>query len=206
MKVAATAVAFAAVLGASVAVAAAADRGANGVVAYVSDGQVEVPATGGGLPALPTPEPAPDDPFADVPIVPIGSIEIPKIGLEHTIYEGVELTVIDEGPGHWPGSAEPGEWGNTVIAGHRVTHSRPFRDIDVLAPGDEIILRNRDGIHRYAVTDTRIVDPAALWIVDQRAGRTLTLFACHPPGSAAQRIVVSGELVESTLTADAPAA
>jgi len=31
--------------------------------------------------------------------------------------------------------------------------------------------------------------------VDQHPGRTVTLFACHPPGSAEFRYVVFGELV-----------
>ncbi|HEX5615902.1 MAG TPA: sortase, partial [Acidimicrobiia bacterium] len=78
------------------------------------------------VPPLPQPEAPPDDPYADVPIVPVGSVVIPKIGLDHTVYEGIWLTVIDEGPGHWPGSAMPGERGNTVFPGHRVTNSRPF--------------------------------------------------------------------------------
>jgi sortase (surface protein transpeptidase) len=34
-----------------------------------------------------------------------------------------------------------------------------------------------------------------VWIVDQHPGRTVTLFACHPPGSAEFRYVVFGELV-----------
>ena len=33
---------------------------------------------------------------------------IPKIGLQHPIFEGVWLDVVDHGPGHWPGSAMPG--------------------------------------------------------------------------------------------------
>src|SRR3712207_8743422 len=38
----------------------------------------------------------------------------------------------------WPGTAFPGETGNAVFAGHRVTHSHPFRHIDKLVPGDEV--------------------------------------------------------------------
>ena len=72
------------------------------------------------------------------PIVKIGEIRIPKIGLVHPVYEGVTLTVVDQGPGHWPGSAVPGQLGNAVFAGHRVTHSHPFRNVDKLVAGDEI--------------------------------------------------------------------
>ena len=52
---------------------------------------------------LPQPDPAPDDPYAPTPIVQVGVIEIPKIGLVHPVFEGITLTVIDHGPGHWPG-------------------------------------------------------------------------------------------------------
>lgn len=148
-------------------------------------------------PPLPIPSAAPVDPYEEVPITPIGSIDIPKIGLSHTMYSGVWLTVLDQGPGHWPGTAVPGGWGNAVIAGHRVTNSHPFRNLDQLAVGDEIILNDHTGSHVYSVTGTEIVQPSALRIVEQRPGRTVTLFACHPPGSAAQRIVVYGELVSS---------
>src|SRR5262249_35729816 len=68
---------------------------------------------------LPMPENPPKDPYADVPVRQVGTISIPKIGLLAPAYEGIWLTVLDHGPGHWPGSAEPGGRGNTVFAGHR---------------------------------------------------------------------------------------
>ncbi len=189
------------ILSASVAVGAAADRAPDPVEATATTTLARPDDPIGGLPELPNPEPAPDDPYAPVPVVEIGSIEIPRIGLQHTLYSGVELTVLDHGPGHWPGTAAPGEWGNTVIAGHRVTHSHPFRELDQLEQGDEIILRTATGTHTYTVTGTEIVDPTAMRIVQQRPGRYLTLFACHPPGSAAQRIVIHGELVPDSAQA-----
>ena len=86
---------------------------------------------------IPTRRPA--DPYAPGPIIQIGTIEIPKIGLVHPIFEGIRLTVIDHGPGHWPGSAMPCQAGNTVFPGHRVTHTHPFLNLDLLAPGDQIV-------------------------------------------------------------------
>jgi sortase A len=127
--------------------------------------------------------------------VSVGEIEIPKIGVRETVNEGVWRTVIDRGPGHWPGTAEPGGWGNAVYAGHRSTYTEPFRRIAELVPGDEIVVRNDRGTFTYQVTGSEIVDDTALYIVDQSPGRTITLFACHPVGSAAQRYVVHGTLV-----------
>ncbi|MSO79523.1 MAG: class E sortase, partial [Acidimicrobiia bacterium] len=144
---------------------------------------------------LPVPTASPSDPHADVPVVDIGRIAIPRIGLDTPLYEGIWETVIDVGPGHWPGTAKPGGWGNTVIAGHQVTYGHPFRELGQLVPGDQIIVSTSDGTFNYAVTETFVVDPSAVWIADQESVRTLTLFTCHPPGSEAFRYVVRAELV-----------
>jgi len=143
-----------------------------------------VPAT------LPDPESPPADPRAAEALTQVGTIEIPKIGVSKSMYEGITLTTLDHGPGHWPGTAMPGQLGNVVIAGHRVSHDKPFRNIDKLVPGDDVIMTTADGSFDYKVTSTEIVNPDALWIVDQTPDYTATLFACHPPGSTRQRIVV----------------
>ena len=46
----------------------------------------------------------------------LGSISIPALGIADTMYEGVDLWVLDGGPGHWPGTVLPGQAGNCVIA------------------------------------------------------------------------------------------
>jgi sortase A len=150
------------------------------------------------VPVISTPIAPPVNPRAAEPIVKIGEINIPKIGLVHPIYEGVTLTVIDHGPGHWPGSAAPGQLGNAVFAGHRVTHSHPFRRINELVPGDEIIFKMQNGTFTYKMTSFQIVTPKDVHIVDPTRDATLTLFACHPPGSARQRYVVKGAFVSAT--------
>ena len=85
--------------------------------------------------------------------------------------------------------------GAAVIAGHRVTYTHPFRDLGELVPGDQIIVSTADGAFTYAVTETFVVDPSAVWIADQQPGRILTLFTCHPPGSEAFRFVVRSQLL-----------
>ena len=89
----------------------------------------------------------------------------------------------------------PGEVGNVVVAGHRVSHNRDFRDLDQLAPGDEVIMSTMSGRSRVPrAVARRSSTPDAVWIVDQTPARTATLFACHPPGSVRERIVVHLEL------------
>ena len=143
---------------------------------------------------LPQPVAPPLDEYGVEPVIEVGWIEIPAIDVVMTMYEGIRLTTLDYGPGHWPGSAMPGQIGNTVIAGHRTSKHKVFRNLDQLVPGDEIIFDGVDGRHVYHVTGTEILGPEAMWIVDQTPAFTATLFACHPPGSTRERIVVHAEL------------
>lgn len=143
-----------------------------------------------------TPAKVPSNPYANEPMVELGTIEIPKIGLNHRIFQGISLRSIDRGPSHWPGTALPGEIGNSVFAGHRVTHSHPFRNIDQLAPGDEVVFNVNGRRSVYSVTGSEVVTPKALHIVNQTPTATATLFACHPPGSAKFRYVVHLALVQ----------
>lgn len=132
----------------------------------------------------------PEDPRGPEDNPPIGRIAIPAIDLDTGLEEGIRLTTLDRGPGHWPGSAMPGEIGNVVIAGHRTSHGAEFRHLDKLVPGDEMVLTTDAGTFTYHVTLTQIVGPDALWITTPTETATATLFACHPLGSTAQRIVV----------------
>jgi sortase A len=150
-------------------------------------------------PAVPA-EPAapisvPANPYAPEPVVRLGTIEIPKLGLVHPMYEGVTLNNIDHGPSHWPGTALPGHNGNVVVAGHRVTHDHPFLHIDQLRNGDTVIFTVDGQRSVYVVTGSQIVTPRDTFIVTQTATPQATLFACHPPHSATYRYVVHLALV-----------
>ncbi|MET0663295.1 MAG: class E sortase, partial [Ilumatobacteraceae bacterium] len=138
----------------------------------------------------------PSDPNGAEPLVQVGSISIPSIGLDAPMYEGIRLTTLNHGPGHWPGSAAAGHVGNAVVAGHRTSHNAEFRRLDRLVPGDIVTFTTSDGVFDYSVVGTEIVGPDALWIVDPSDTPTATLFACHPPGSTRQRIVVTLALLQ----------
>jgi sortase A len=171
------------------------DPGLRGFVPETTTTTVP-PTTSAPVTAPPTTAPrkaparVPANPYANEPMIELGTIEIPKIGLNHRIFQGISLRSIDRGPSHWPGTALPGEVGNSVFAGHRVTKTHPFRNIDQLAPGDEVIFTVNGTRSVYSVTGSEVVTPKALHIVDQTPTPTATLFACHPPGSAKFRYVV----------------
>jgi sortase A len=125
------------------------------------------------------------------PEVLLGTISIPALDIEQPILQGIKLKTFDYGVGHWPGTAMPGKVGNVVLGGHRTKGIRPFFRIDQLEKGDEIIVKTDDGTFVYRVQHQEIVDgEVGRWIVTQSDSARLTLFACHPPGSTAQRIVI----------------
>jgi LPXTG-site transpeptidase (sortase) family protein len=148
---------------------------------------------------LPVPGPSPLDPHEPTSEVRHGLLEIPSIGLSQPFFEGVTLTAINRGPSHWPGTAMPGELGNVVLAGHRTTYTRPFWDLDLVRPGDELIFTMTDGTrHVYVADGIEVVDDEAIHIVDQTYGYRATLFGCHPKFSARQRIVGHFTLASTT--------
>lgn len=170
------------------------------------------PALTTTLPTLPVPGTAPVDNELE-PQTYHGRIQIPAIEVDSPFIEGIRLSTLDYGPGHWPGTAMPGELGNVVVAAHRTSHNADFRRVDELQPGDEVIFDLDDsqgigdhatvpapdtstGRHVYRVAFVEVVNPDAMWIVQQDYRHTATLFACHPPGSVAQRIVVHLDLVD----------
>jgi LPXTG-site transpeptidase (sortase) family protein len=153
------------------------------------------PVTRITLPKLPLPERPPDDPYAPTPQIVLGTIEIPRIGVTANLQEGITLTAINRGPGHWPGSAMPGELGNAVVAGHRTTYSKPFARLNELQPGDPVVFKTAGGTHTYRVRGVVIVPGEAIDIAAQAYAHTATLFACHPPGSARERIVAKLQLL-----------
>ena len=138
-----------------------------------------------GPQATATPAPAPT---AD-PNELSGFVRAPSIGLTVVWHEGVDADTLARGPGHWPGTALPGGHGNMVLGGHRTTYSHPFLDLDQLSRGDPIVMTGPGGEARFYVYDVFVVTPDAIWIADADGPDRITLFACHPKGSAAQRIV-----------------
>ncbi|MEY2589491.1 MAG: sortase [Acidimicrobiaceae bacterium] len=158
---------------------------------------VTVPSTTTTTVTLPTPIDTPENgaPPPAEPVVAIGRLEIPALGVDETMYEGITLANIDHGPSHWPGTAMPGHVGNVVVAGHRITHSHPFRHLDELKTGDLAILHTAEGAFTYTFVGIDVVTPDRVDIADQTRAYTATFFACHPPGSARYRIVAHWQLV-----------
>jgi sortase A len=133
----------------------------------------------------------------------IGRIELPKLGLRFDVVQGTDAVSLEKGPGHYPATALPGLGQTVAIAGHRTTYLAPFRRINELRPGDQIILSMPYARFTYVVQKTEVVLPTALWVTRDVGYERLVLSACHPLYSASHRIIVFARLQEVT---PAPAA
>ena len=127
-----------------------------------------------------------------------GKISIPSIGVTAPLHLGIGDAPLAKGFGLWPKTALPGSIGNTVIAGHRTSHTRPLFKIDKIALGDAIYFYTSTGVAKYEVTKRQIVKPNDVWITRQTRTSIATFFACHPIYSTKLRYVVTATLVKFT--------
>lgn len=140
----------------------------------------------------------------------LGRLTIPAIGLRTIFFEGAVGTggeaSLRKGAAHYEDTRMPGIDGTVGIAGHRTTFGAPFRRINELKPGNRIIVRMPYAKFTYAVESEKIVAPTTVSVLkSSESARTVSggppttqkvvLTACHPIGSDAQRIVVTGRLL-----------
>ncbi len=159
-----------------------------GVPAPLAGGLTEV--GGGESSPLPSYDRHQENPIATAVVFEGGVIRIPPIDLNQTIVEGVSREQLKIGPGHYPGTALPGQAGNMVISGHRTTYSKPFHDLDLLIAGDVIIIDTSSGSFTYVVAETLVVPADDAGPLQDTNEARLTLTTCHPKGSARERLVV----------------
>jgi len=94
----------------------------------------------------------------------------------------------------------PGEVGNLSLAGHRTTWGRPFNMLDKLRLNDAIVVETKDGWYTYRFRTLEYVKPTAVDVLldvpqmpaAQTGERFITLTACSPLHSLAERIVAYG--------------
>ena len=138
---------------------------------------------------------------------PFALIRVPRWGSDYVrpILQGTDLSVLDEGVGHYPASVGPGAVGNFALAGHRVTYAKPFNRIAELRAGDPIVIETRTTWYVYRVIGHTIVTPDRVDVVapvPQRPGvapteRLMTMTACHPEFSARERYVLFSRLAQT---------
>lgn len=124
-----------------------------------------------------------------------GLLVVPRIKLMTWVLDDTEL--VDFDPAHLPESRTPNQPGNTALFGHRTSKGREFRNIDRMKAGDPIYLAVQGKVYVYAVTGVQVLSPDDPRLYASSSNdQSLTLVACHPPGSIKQRIVVFARLID----------
>lgn len=143
-------------------------------------------------------------------------IRIPRFGKKYAVpvLEGTSKDVLSKGFGHFKKTADPGEVGNYALAGHRVTHGEPLRNMPKLRPGDLVMVDISDTTYTYELdTDPNklTVDFTAGWVLaplpknphaggvqpEQRRGqRLITLTTCSELFHTDDRTIAFGHLVK----------
>jgi len=133
-----------------------------------------------------------DRPVSLVSGAPVARLMIPRIGLDEIVLEGVDDDVLNGGPGHLPGTALPGQAGNSVISAHRDRHFRHFGSLSV---GDTVVTESGSTSRSWVVVSRRVVDKNARAILTSGETR-LTLTTCWPIeylGSAPDRLILTAK-------------
>lgn len=126
---------------------------------------------------------------------PLGRLEIPSIDFAAMVVEGDDSKALRRGIGHIPGTSLPGTSGNVGLAGHRDTF---FRHLGEIQDGDPISVTTLNGIYDYVVDSIQIVDPNAVYVLQDIGHPVLTLVTCYPfryVGAAPKRFIVHASLV-----------
>lgn len=133
----------------------------------------------------------------------IGRLYLPKLWSSWVVIEGVEPQHIEYAPGHYPGTAMPGQIGNFSVAGHR--SPAIFWDLDRMQAGDAVVVETSTTWYVYRVTQSRIVAPTAVEVVAPVPGQPgatpteayLTITTCNPKWDNYERLIVHASLVRT---------
>ena len=163
------------------------------------DGRPPEPGEAGGIPAhllpvvnayVPPPIPTPGPEQAR-------RLEIPALSGDYPIVQGDDWEQLKKGIGQYAGSGQPGRAGNVVLSGHNDIYGEPFRYLDRLQVGDEIIVSTERQSYTYVVSEVRVVDPTDVWVMAPTDAAQVTLISCYPYRVNTKRIVVFAQLAEN---------
>ena len=87
-------------------------------------------------------------PWADT--WPVSRLSVPSLGINRIVLAGVSGQALAFGPGHLFNSVGPGDKGTLVIAGHRDTHFKFIKEIQI---GDTITMQSKmNELFHYKIT------------------------------------------------------
>ena len=120
-------------------------------------------------------------------------VRIPRFGSDYAVplLGSVEDDALAAGIGHFPQTAGPGGVGNFAVAGHRITHGEPFRDLPELEPGDRVVVETRGWRYTYVLDtagDDLVVPFTQSWVLAEHP-RNPVAGGVQPPRGAGRRLI-----------------
>jgi LPXTG-site transpeptidase (sortase) family protein len=139
------------------------------------------------------------------------NIPILTVGEDSRISENWEKLESDiqkalrDGVVHYPGTAVPGDFGNTFITGHSSyypwddgRYKDVFAALHNLEEGDEYYIFHKGKKYKYVITEIKVVPPSDVSVLDQNYNyKESTLMTCTPVGTAKNRLILKAEQVGS---------
>ena len=121
-------------------------------------------------------------------------IRIDGISVKMPIVEGTDDSVLYKGAWRSPWGSNPTSGGNTVIFGHRFLKLPPSQEtffrLNEVKVGDSIEIDWEGKTYTYRVTETKVVAPDDLSVLEQTAEPRITLITCTPVFSTKSRLIV----------------
>lgn len=126
------------------------------------------------------------------------TLSIPKLGIDRAVVRS-DHTDLKQSLIQYPGTALPGNLGNTVIFGHSVlpqffnpkNYLTIFSTLHTLRPGDTMEIAADGATYTYKISEMYEAQPGDLSPLAQvYNGRYLTLITCTPPGTYLRRLII----------------
>lgn len=136
-------------------------------------------------------------------VIPKTGVKVPIVFPTDTSTKGV-LKALEGGVGIYPGSVMPGQKGHTILLGHSSLaswyhgdYARVFSLLNRLSAGDQFMVVAGNMKYIYKVSSNQVFKPAAAdaYLAQPTQGSIMELVTCDPVGSAANRRIVSAELI-----------
>lgn len=122
----------------------------------------------------------------------IGILEIKSIGLKAPIVLGEEN--LDYVVAKYRSSANFGQAGNVILAGHNNMKGSIFKNLYKVKIGDVIEIKTDNNIYKYKLTERVIVNPSDSSLLTQdRYEKEITLITCI--NRAKERLILKGKLI-----------
>ncbi|ENK0555486.1 class D sortase [Clostridium sporogenes] len=125
----------------------------------------------------------------------IGKIIFPKTGDKIPILKGATEENLKGGATLYDNGIYPGDYGTSVILGHRET---TFGFLENIHIGDKVNIESLNEIYEFKVKKIYITNPEDKSILEQENKSSITLVTCYPfryIGSAPERFIVKLDLI-----------